>query len=397
MIPVKRYNQIQFYLCAAFLIALPNAPDHIKVGSLILFISIILSVFQFKHFKAHWKNYSWLLLVLPIWFLVKLLGFFPAEDDAMAWRSVFLKLPFLFFPLIFLSWSPEKQLRDQLLNVFFYACLIAVGVNFFYAIVRVYVFKDLVYLTYSKLSPSIDPAYLGMYLNFAFSIGVLKLKQRSFKSVRIYSSLSLMAIFILLLLSRNAILFLGFNILFLSFMLLRSKKWTQFFSLMLVLLFVSGLVSQNDRVRTRMKSALDFFNLDKEEYVTNSMGLRFLVWENSIEVINSNLGFGVGSGFEREELSEKFEEKGLDKPQREYYNTHNQFLQTALAHGIPGILLILVCFIAPFAMSSIPDYRIFLWFLTLCFVSFFTESMLERQAGVFFFAFFYPLFVKRYD
>lgn len=397
MIPVKRYSQIQFYLCAAFLIALPNAPDHIKIGSLILFISAILALFQVKYFKDHWKGFTWLLLILPIWFLIKLLGIIPAEDNSMAWRSVFLKLPFLLFPLIYLSWSPDKKMRDQLLNVFFYACMIAVGVNLVFAITRVYVFKDLSYITYSKLSPSIDPAYLGMYLNFGFSIAVLKLKEISFRSFRLFAALTALAIFILLLLSRNAIVFLGFNLLFLSFMLLRSKKWNQFFVLMIVLLFASGVVSQNERVRIRIKSAMDFFDLNRAEYVSNSMGLRFLVWENSVEVIKSNLGFGVGSGFEREELSVKFEEEGLKKAQKEYYNTHNQFLQTALAHGIPGILVILVCFVVPLFRRSIPDYPILLWFLTLCFVSFFTESMLERQAGVFFFAFFYPLLLKRND
>jgi O-antigen ligase len=77
----------------------------------------------------------------------------------------------------------------------------------------------------------------------------------------------------------------------------------------------------------------------------------------------------------------------------EQLNSHNQFLQTFLALGLPGILLLLSLFVFPIINSLKTKNYILFCFLVIVFLNFLTESMLETISGVVFFAFFYSLLI----
>jgi len=75
------------------------------------------------------------------------------------------------------------------------------------------------------------------------------------------------------------------------------------------------------------------------------------------------------------------------------YNFHNQYLQTFGTIGIFGFLVLIYLLVMPFitAIKKL-DYLVAIFLFIIC-SSFLTESMLERQAGVAFFAFFYTLLI----
>ena len=76
------------------------------------------------------------------------------------------------------------------------------------------------------------------------------------------------------------------------------------------------------------------------------------------------------------------------------YNFHNQYLQIFGEVGIFGFLLL--CFIlgSPFLISLRNKDYLAISFLFIIAASFLTESMLEREAGVSFYAFFYVLVIE---
>jgi len=70
-------------------------------------------------------------------------------------------------------------------------------------------------------------------------------------------------------------------------------------------------------------------------------------------------------------------------------NFHNQYLQSWAQVGIVGFLLLLYAVIGPLFTKN--QHPLFLIFIGLTLVGLLTESMFERQSGVLFFAFMYPL------
>jgi len=74
-------------------------------------------------------------------------------------------------------------------------------------------------------------------------------------------------------------------------------------------------------------------------------------------------------------------------------NVHNQFLETFVGQGILGDIILLLLLIYPFIQSLKKQNYLFALFLLLIGINFLFESMLNRQAGVLFFAFFYSYFI----
>ena len=79
------------------------------------------------------------------------------------------------------------------------------------------------------------------------------------------------------------------------------------------------------------------------------------------------------------------------------YNFHNQYLQTFATVGCFGLIILIYLLSHLFIVSIIKKDFIVSVFLFLIAMSFLTESMLERQAGVIFFTFFYLLLVMRFS
>ena len=77
------------------------------------------------------------------------------------------------------------------------------------------------------------------------------------------------------------------------------------------------------------------------------------------------------------------------------YNFHNQYLQTFGTIGIFGFLFWCFLFAYPLILSIKNKDYLAISFLFITGASFLTESMLERQAGVAFFSFFYVLLIGR--
>jgi O-antigen ligase len=133
----------------------------------------------------------------------------------------------------------------------------------------------------------------------------------------------------------------------------------------------------------------------------NGLQFRLLNWRFGWEILNENnaLPFGVSPGDAQQLLNEKFVQSGMytGDPQRGdtgllNYNFHNQFLQTFVESGVAGLLALLFNFALLMLLAFKRKSVNAICMLLLLLVFFLTESVLERQYGVFLYAFF-PLFL----
>lgn len=155
------------------------------------------------------------------------------------------------------------------------------------------------------------------------------------------------------------------------------------------LVVISTLMFTNYRFDDYFKLAQQYADnevVDKEVVVKNS-SMRIVFWDTSLDLIRENPWLGVGTGDVKEELANRYEEKGYTNLERKF-NPHNQFLSTMLATGIPGLLSLLgIYFFSMVRALKKRNHLLFTFFL-LTFVHFQFESMLEKLSGVIFFAFF---------
>jgi O-antigen ligase len=94
------------------------------------------------------------------------------------------------------------------------------------------------------------------------------------------------------------------------------------------------------------------------------------------------------------ELSKKYQQNGYAGIESKHLNAHNQFLQTSAAIGFLGMLVLFLLLLIPFIQSLISKDFVFAGFLFITFSNAWVEGILEAQAGVIFFAFFYSLFLR---
>lgn len=171
------------------------------------------------------------------------------------------------------------------------------------------------------------------------------------------------------------------------------KKWI---TLLIVFAIVIGVSSPFLYRMSELKNTdLKVLELQSFSYDTpfNGLTFRLLQWRFAIEILNKqNAWFtGVGPNSSQVCLNTHYKEKGIytgnpDLGDTGYlgYNYHNQYLETLVASGIPGLtlLMLIILFIILYKKSKLL-FPLFVYLSTIIF--FLTESVLERQAGIIFF------------
>ncbi len=149
-------------------------------------------------------------------------------------------------------------------------------------------------------------------------------------------------------------------------------------------------INKSETLKRRITESISAIKESKpkkdEELQTTSM--RKVVWKSSLKLIKANV-WGYGTGDVKSVLAEQYIKDGNVQAEHKHLNAHNQFLQTTLAIGIFGLFVFMALLLFPlFVLRGIQ--RVVFVFFSLCFIILcLTESMLETQSGIVFFAFFY--------
>ncbi len=144
-----------------------------------------------------------------------------------------------------------------------------------------------------------------------------------------------------------------------------------------------SIAKQNNRVKLSIEGVSNG-NIDK----TLKDDPRLLIWKSALGVIRKNFVLGVGTGDATEELKEEFLARGYRNGFYDNLNAHNQFLDILLENGLIGLILFLAI-LGYMLYIAINQKNLLLGlfiFTTIIFFSF--ETMINRLAGVSFFALF---------
>ena len=115
----------------------------------------------------------------------------------------------------------------------------------------------------------------------------------------------------------------------------------------------------------------------------NTLAQRIAIFNCSAELIAKHPLTGAGSADAIRSLCDCYENMGWEAGKQGQYNPHNQFLSFAAAYGIPLTLVFVFCLLLILRRSwVIPEGR---YFAMLVLLFFLTESILERQMGVYYF------------
>ncbi len=119
----------------------------------------------------------------------------------------------------------------------------------------------------------------------------------------------------------------------------------------------------------------------------NSLAQRLEYWKISKEIINENILIGHGTGDVQDAFIEKYQTLGTKLDKKFRLRSHNQYLSTAIALGVLGLILLLFFMVYPVKFGFQQRNYFYLICLCISLLSFFSEDTLETQDGVFFFAF----------
>lgn len=126
-------------------------------------------------------------------------------------------------------------------------------------------------------------------------------------------------------------------------------------------------------------------NISGEEFT--AVRARVMKAYSSWQLIKQKPIEGYGTGNSQIALRQSYLEHGFQHGYEENYNSHNQYLTTTLHFGVIGLfILLLYILIVATALRQLPFLTSI--FLITCLLIFFSESILERQHGVLWFAFF---------
>jgi O-antigen ligase len=191
-------------------------------------------------------------------------------------------------------------------------------------------------------------------------------------------------VFILLLLGTAFVLYQSF---------IRKQLLKGVFFLLLVYGMGLAFVLLNPVTRERfIDSNRPGAHFSDNKYGEGGLSLRLYKWKYTLETIAEHPFLGTGTGDSQDKLQETYKKHDFKIGYDLRFNAHNQFLQTMLELGVFGFISLCICLLVPAVLAYRKKEWIYLAFLTVFSISCLTESMMEVNKGITFYAFFNSLF-----
>lgn len=345
------------------------------------------------------KDGKGLLLIIAAYFLLYLVGGIYSTNAGLFLFDLQKKVGFLVFPLLF-ACMPSLSVRklSRVLKSFILGCLLAVLIGTGQALISYFGADDplLQHLYGHYFAFGIHRSYLAIYLLFG-----AYLAWRAFFSLEFPGNARKERVFLLLFLlllagvfmtaSRAALLCIPLLVAAYVLNELGGSGKYRFGILFVSLGILAGVLfmfpKNQQRIQKTWSSIERFFEAQRGGAEGELEG-RFRYWSVAGELYSEHWLLGVGTGDDDIALAQAYRQKGYEESAEKRRDAHSQYLQTGIAIGLPGVLLLLA-WIFRGGVLGVRKNGALLQLSILLFVSALFESVLERQAGILFFAFFF--------
>ena len=404
------FIKIHFYGTLAFAFMLPIWPAFLPVLILVLGLNWIVAGNFIPLFRRK-VSYKYCLLFISL-FVLYLVGLFYSCNISNGWKEISTKLSLIIFPLLYFgSEKIEESGFKKIFLWFVYGCVAAALIcfaiatyNFFYTkYLNAHGAKEwdfgVNWFLKDRLSFGLHPSYRAMY--FVMALGCIFFLRGNFFSYKWmrYFFPFILFLAVILFASKAGIItmcllgiYVGWKFIF------HEKKVRMVLTGILIFLSVFfALYFFAPQFQLRFDAAWKAVSGNADARDSNeSTAVRMEVWHAARQIISANVLIGVGTGCTENALKTEYKNEGLQSVYDEGLNTHNQFLQTIITIGLPGILSLASMLLFPLVKSLKEKKHLYTFFILLFVINIMVEAMLERQAGVFFYAFFNSLIFTQY-
>ncbi|AXT51972.1 O-antigen ligase domain-containing protein [Aquimarina sp. BL5] len=341
-----------------------------------------------------------------VFLLFHIIGLFYTENMGEALSLIKKRAPLFIIPIIF--YINYKKINYEKIGTYFtngvtIACLFTnfnslydiyineYGIDAFYTIYIRFVYEG--YMFYG-----IHPPYFGVIINISIVL-IFKVVMIDHK----ITVLELLKIFVLVLnlfLVSSQMSVGVFLLITMIFFILSLKKYLKIIylrSFLVISILALLLIVINGKwISETIIEKLEITNrsniVHRVNHLYNKGDLtRYRNWESGAQVIKENPFFGVGTGDAVDEMQIFRDKKTMIYKKR--MNSHNQYIEEMVRFGFLGgvFFLMLIFLLLFYTFTDVVGFSIILIFV----FSLFTESILNRQVGVVFFAFFISYLVFR--
>lgn len=332
-----------------------------------------------------------------LYWLLHLISVSYGGDVAVGMRVVELKAVLLMFALSFLL-TDTSYLREEHFRWIFYALWASVIAVFFYFVgLGIGRFIDSGNIN-SAVGYNFDTrhhAYTSLYIDTAIAFVYVELSsqwQRLKRWLRIalIVSVPLMMLYIMIVNSRAGILVMCMvAVICVVHLAFFKRKWKQ--AIIVALLFSGFTLAMSMYLPNHANRLVDTTeNVSDDEGETDA---RIEITKSALSLAFERPITGYGAGSYRADLVEQFEIDGFSTGTSSGYNAHNQYVETVLAVGIIGLVLLMAFLLVPL-WRAWRGHRYLLPALLLTGIvcaNMLFESMLERQMGLLFIGYFVSL------
>jgi len=355
---------------------------------IILFAAAWLVEGDLKRKLTAWLKNKYALLFIAL-YLIYLGGMLYTTNTDQGWMDLQRKLSILIFPIILCA-EGEMDFTKQ--KWFGFAFITGAALNGIICIIYacwLYFSSGVMQFRYMEFSRFLHPTYYSMYVDlaFVFMYYALTVKGKELTKIEktfIYISAPLLLFILVLLESKMGLIVTALLVPVFLFKYFWSKHSA--FKTVAMVVAVLGLLVIGISKISRFNSIGHLLSGgNKDAQSVESTQARYFVWQAAWEVIKQSPVFGYGTGDAKYALMSQYQKDNMTGAYREMLNAHNQYLQTMLAVGIPGILILLSNLFIPMFISIKKKRFVYLMFLVILCLNFLTESMLEQQAGTMFY------------
>ena len=375
-----------FTLSFAFFVSGFFLPYGISTLSLAIFLVVVLIVHRGQINFGTLKNEPFFWFQISLW-VFTLLSMMWTKNQAEGWIEVTSKIPFLLVPIVLAGKANYFQKYKQAIFDIIWMGGLVISII---CIARVLIssswndlFANLVYDNLAKAS-GLQPIYLSLFLIIASLAWYLRfIYQQSFSLKKISIPLFFYLMIIMLSSRTELLVYIVVFFVILGYEYMLKRKFIPILIIALALISMAFLIIRLNPVNNSRFIEMVEVNKDYTQNQWGGRSMRIEKWKNALECYTQFPVLGTGAGDCNDELIKTYQKNNFDIAVENHFNPHNQFLQTLLTLGISGIICLLG-FFTMMALKAQKNLDISLFVLVIIFsMSMITESLLERQTGLF--------------